>query len=78
MKGIKRLAEHFIKQRDEGFCWLNSKNLLKLLAHLDTGNQHNCNKIWAMISLLTEFIAEFGSTWAITVYLNNYYTNQMH
>ena len=78
MKDIKRLAEHFIKTKGWSFCWLNSKNLLKLLAHLDTSNQHNCNKIWAMLSLLTEFITEFESTWAITVYLNNYYTNQMH
>ena len=78
MKDIKRLAEHFIKQRDEVFADWIKKTLLKLLAHLDTSNQHNCNKIWAILSLLTEFITEFESSWAITVYLNNYYTNQMH
>ena len=44
----------------------------KALAHLDTGNQHNCNIIWTMLSLFTEFITEFESTWAITVYLNDY------
>ena len=41
---------------------MNAKSLLKLLAHLDTGNQLNCNQIWAMLSLFTEFITEFEST----------------
>ena len=45
------------------------KNLLKLLGYLDAGNQHNCNKIWAILwnSLFTEFVTKFGSTQAIVL-----------
>ena len=46
---------------------LKNLNLLKLPAHLDTGNQHNCNKMCAMFSLFTEFITEFESTWGIVL-----------
>ena len=50
---------------DEGFCGFNSKSLLKLLAYLDTGNQHNWNKMWAVLPLFTEFLTEFKSIWVI-------------
>lgn len=39
-----------------------TKPVLKLLAHHDTSNHHNCNKIYAMLSLFTEFTTEFEST----------------
>ena len=58
--------KHFSKQRDKVFD-IKKLNLLKLPAHLDTGNQHNCNKMCAMFSLFTEFITEFESTWGIVV-----------
>ena len=41
------------------------KENLNLLAHLDTGNQHNCSKMCAMLSLFKEFITKFESTWVI-------------
>ena len=60
-KDADRLAEHFIKQRHEVFA----DSIKKLLAHLDTGNQRYYNKMCAMLSLFTEFITEFESSWAI-------------
>ena len=41
------------------FLLIQVKNLLTLLAHHDTRNQHNCNN-----SLFTEFIARLKSTWS--------------
>ena len=35
---------------------------MKPLAYIDTGNQHNCNKMCAMLSLFAEFITKFEST----------------
>ena len=55
------------------FLLIRVKNLLTLLAHPDTGNQHNCNKMCAMLSsLFTEFITRLESTWSEWLYLNNY------
>ena len=54
------------------FLLIKGKNLLTLLAHPDTGNQHNCNKMCAMLSsLFTEFI-RLESTWNEWLYLNSY------
>ena len=64
MKEAKKLAEHFSKQR-EVFADSFKKNLLKLLAHLDIGNQNNWNKICAVLSLFTDFLTEFESTLVI-------------
>ena len=47
------------------FLLIKLKENLNLLAHLDTGNQHNCSKMCAMLSLFKEFITEFESTWVI-------------
>ena len=60
----KKTAEHFLKQ-GWSFCWFNLKKQLKLLAHLDIGNQHNYNKMCIKLSLFTEFITEFRSNWVI-------------
>ena len=35
-------------------------NLLKLLADLNTSNQHNWNNIGVMLSLFTEFTTEYS------------------
>ena len=65
-KILKRLEEHFSKQRDEVFADSIEKTSKKPLAHLGTDNQKNCNKkLCAMFSLFTEFITEFESTWVI-------------
>ena len=61
MKDAYRLAGHFSKQRAKIFA-IQNKPLYKLLTHLDTGNQHNYNKMCTMLFLFAEFITEFEST----------------
>ena len=45
------------------FFLIQLRNLLKLLAHLSTGNHCNCHKMHRMLSFFTKFITEFESTW---------------
>ena len=61
------------KNKGMKFLLIQVKNLITLLAQPDTGNQHNCNKMCAMLSsLFTEFITRIESNWSERLYLNNY------
>ena len=61
------------KNKGMKFLLIQVKNLLTLLAQPDTGNQHNCDKMCAMLSsLFTEFITRIESNWSERLYLNNY------
>ena len=57
-------SELFFKWEILIICWFNWINLQNLLAYHDT-NDHNCNKICAMLSLFAEFTTEFERSCAI-------------
>ena len=65
IKDVSKFGGTLFERNICSFCWLNSRNLLKLLAYLDTSNQQSCKKISAMLSLFTEFTTEFESTLVI-------------
>ena len=60
-RGCQKNGRTVLKRKTWDFRWLNEINLFKLLSHLETGNQRNCNIICAMFSLYLEFTREFES-----------------
>ena len=60
-RGCQNNGRTVLKRKTWGFRWLIELNLFKLLSHLETGNQRNCNIICAMFSLYLEFTREFES-----------------
>ena len=62
MKDVKKISST-LQNKGMRFLLIQLKKpLIKLLAHLDTGNQQNCNKICVMLSLFTESITDCKST----------------
>ena len=65
-KNASEYGRTFFKREILIICWFNWINLQNLLAYHDT-NDHNCNKICAMLSLFAEFTTEFERSCAIIV-----------
>ena len=63
-KNASEYGGTFFKREILIICWFNWINLQNLLAYHDT-NDHNCNKICAMLSLFAEFTTEFERSCAI-------------
>ena len=63
-KNASEYGRTFFKREILIICWFNWINLQNLLAYHGT-NDHNCNKICAMLSLFAEFTAKFERSCAI-------------
>ena len=69
MKDAKRFKHNTLKNKGMKFLLIQLKNPLTLLAHPDTRNQHNYNKLCAILSsLFTEYMTRFESTWSEQLY----------